>query len=110
MFQNEAPVVIKIYSFYQNLYLEIRKWPKPERYNLGRLAENLTLQILEKTLSAWRSSSKKENIFQANIKLQMLKIVIRLAKDLEIITSKKYLFLEKELFNIGCQLGNWQKS
>lgn len=109
MLHNEPEVVICLYDFYKTLYLEIHKWPKPERYNLGRIAEELTLEILEKALYAWRTNDKRDLLFQANLKLQLLKIILRLAKDIKIIKLKKYLFLEKELFEIGRQIGNWQK-
>jgi len=99
-----------MFDFYKLFYLEIKKWPKPERYNLGKKCENIILEIFENLLIAWRQTEKQKLLFNANIKLQILKNLIRLGKDIQVINIKKYLFLEKELFEIGKMLGGWLKS
>jgi len=106
----EPQIILKVYDLYKMFYLEVKKWPKPERYNLGRKCEETILKILENLLTASRLQTKHANLFQANIKLQILKTLFRLGKDIQIITNKKYIFLEKELFAIGRMLGGWIKS
>lgn len=106
----EPQIILKFYDLYKTFYLEIKKWPKPERYNLGRKCEEIILEILENLLTASRLQTKHSNLFRANIKLQMLKKLIRLGKDIQVINNKKYIFLEKELFEIGRMLGGWLKS
>ena len=106
----EPQIILKFYDLYKTFYLEVKKWPKPERYNLGRKGEEIILEIFENLLTASRLKTKHSDLFQANIKLQLLKSLIRLGKDIQVINNKKYLFLEKELFEIGKMLGGWLKS
>lgn len=105
----EPQIILKFYDLYKTFYLEIKKWPKPERYNLGRKCEETILEIFENLLIASRFKEKHSTLFRANIKLQILKKLIRLGKDIQIINGKKYIFLEKELFEIGKMLGGWLK-
>ena len=106
----EPQIIIKVYDFYKKFYLEIRKWPKPERYNLGEKCEKLIFDILENLLIASRISNKRKYLFDANIKLQILKNLLRLGKDIKVICTRKYVFLETDLFEIGRCLGGWLKS
>lgn len=47
---------------------------------------------------------------QASLKVDVLKILFRLLRDLKIIDNKKYLMLEEFLQEIGKMLGGWIKS
>jgi len=105
----EPKIILKTYDLYLNFYLEIKKWPKPERYNLGKRGEDLILIILEKMFFASRTNKKRKILFATNIKLQILKFLIRLGRDAGVITDRKYLFLQKQLFEIGGMLGSWIK-
>lgn len=40
----------------------------------------------------------------------LLKILIRLAKDIEILDNKRYIKLEQALQEIGRMLGGWKRS
>ena len=109
--QNSEPkIIIKTYDLYTNFYIELRKWPKPERYNLGQRSEELILTILEMLIAASRTQAKSQLLRQANLKLQVLKILIRLAKDIKVMEKRKYLFFQKKLLEIGRMLGGWLKS
>lgn len=112
MIQNytDPIIILKTYDFYKEFYLEIRKWGKPERYNLGENCEQLILELLMYFLAAARKINPKFNLLQANVKLQILKLLIRLAKDIKLLEVKKYLFFESKLVEIGQMLGGWLKT
>lgn len=44
------------------------------------------------------------------VSLDLLKILIRLAKDIQALDNKKYLQLESSLQEVGRMLGGWRKS
>lgn len=107
---NDPVIVIKTYDLYKNFYQEIRQWPKPERYNLGAKCEGLVLEILPHFLAASRNINPRFNLLQANLKLQLLKLLCRLAWELNLMTAKKYQFLAKATIEIGKMLGGWLKT
>jgi four helix bundle protein len=112
MMQSEIPILQKTYDFYRELYLVVEKIPKKDKYTLGEKIENTTLDLMEYLIAASYSSKEKKNAYlsHANIKLDLLKTLIRLAEDLRAIPTKKYLQLEDKLQEIGKMLGGWIRS
>ena len=111
MNQNFEPqIIIKISDLYLEFYKEIRKWSKPERYNLGCRCEILIIEVLEKTFKASRNYNKLQNLKKANIKLQVLKILIRTAKNIQIMPFRKYQFFQEKILEIGRMIGGWIKT
>ena len=47
---------------------------------------------------------------KAIVSLDLLKILIRLAKDIQALDNKKYIQLEQSLLEIGRMLGGWKRS
>jgi len=111
-FQNDVPIVQKVYDFYKELYSIIEKMPKKDKYTLGVKLQKTTLDLIELLIGA--SYSDKENktkyLAEANIKLDLLKLLVRLAQDIKALPTTKYLKLEEKLQEIGRMLGGWIKS
>jgi hypothetical protein len=62
-------------------------------------------------LASQLSKTEKLPILQkASIKLDVLKVLIRLCKDLKVLDNKKYLILESQIQEIGRMLGGWIKA
>jgi len=62
-------------------------------------------------LASQLSKIEKLPILQkASIRLDVLKVLIRLCKDLKVLDNKKYLILESQIQEIGRMLGGWIKA
>lgn len=85
----------------------ITTFPKTKRYTLGQKLDNLTLEIFELLFSIPSSQNKIVTLQQFSIKLDLLKTLIRLAKDSQALTDKNYLELQAKLQEIGKMLGGW---
>ena len=99
----DIPVFTKTYELYKTFYGYLGTFPKKDRYTLGQKCELLLLDLLEGIILA-SSLSKEEKLpilKTASLKLDVLKVLFRLCKDLKIIESKKYLILEDFLQEIG---------
>jgi hypothetical protein len=104
--------VHKTYTLYRSLHTSVEQWPKRQQYTIGQRAENITLEILELLYVA---NSKKggyrlANLKTVDVKLKILRVMIRLAYDLQALDQKKYLALQERLQEIGKMLGGWIKS
>ena len=106
----DIPIFAKLYDFYQNLSYLIIKFPKTKKYTLGQKLDNLTLEIFELLLSIPTSNNKISTLQQISIKLDLLKILLRLAKDSLALKDKHYLELQGYLQEIGKMLGGWIRS
>lgn len=72
--------------------------------------DNITLEILELLFAIPQSSNKLLILQKMSVKLDLLKILVRLSKDTQAISDKNYLKLQGYLQEIGKMLGGWIKS
>ncbi len=108
----DIPVFAKTYELYKLFYSYLQLFPKKDRYTLGLKCESALLEVLEAIIMA-SSLSKTEKLpilKRASVKLDVLKVFFRLAKDLKVLDTKKYLLLEGYLQEIGRMLGGWIKA
>ena len=107
----DIPIFQKVYELYKLLYQYVASFPKKDRYTLGQRVENSLLDFMESVILASQlSKTDKLPVLQkASIKLDVLKVFIRLCKDLKILDNKKYLMLESQIQEIGRMLGGWIK-
>ena len=112
MADTEIPIFKKLYELYKLLYLYRSSVPKADRYSLWQKAENNCLELLELILSASRSSkpAKLPLLEDASVKLNSLRLFIRLAKETRAIDLKKYVALQSLVDEIGRMLGGWLRS
>ncbi|HBL51931.1 MAG TPA: diversity-generating retroelement protein Avd [Candidatus Blackburnbacteria bacterium] len=103
----DIPIFAKAYEFYKRLTLAIAAFPKTKRYTLGQKLDNITLEILELLFSVPVAQNKILALQQISIKLDLLKVLLRIAKDIQAISNKNYLELETILQEIGRMLGGW---
>lgn len=108
----EIPIIIKLYELYKIYYNYLALFPKKDKYALGKKCEEQIIEILEMVIQAKSCSQteKKKSLDTASVKLDMLKIFIRLCQDLKLLDQKKYLNISERLQEVGRMLGGWQKS
>lgn len=94
------------------MYQYLKLFPKKDRYTLGQKIDTLTLEIFQLVIMAGNSQKDKKLPLLENsiVSLDLLKILIRLAKDVQALDTKKYIQLEQSLLEIGRMLGGWKRS
>ena len=108
----DIPIVKKSYDLYKEFYALRLTVPKQDRYTLWQKCENTLIDVLEGILMASQQSKieKLPTLEKTSVKLNFLKICVRLMKDIKAITPKKYILIEANLDEIGKMLGGWIKS
>lgn len=108
----EVPILKSAIEFYKTYYAYAELFPKKDKYALGTSCERMIISVIELLLEAsYTPKEQKRTILQqANNKFEMLKIFIRLLKELRILDQKKYLILQTQLQEIGKMLGGWMKA
>lgn len=109
MSDQETPLFSKIYKLSIDLYKANKKMPKRDRYLYGARTENTLQEILEKVVLAVNASKteKLPYLKTASQKLELLKVQLRAANEMELLSDKKYLEFESELQEAGKMLGGW---
>lgn len=109
----DVPIVHNLYQLYQNLHKLILKFPKSQRYSLGANLQNQLLSALEGVITAASVSQpelKLRYLQTVSAKIDLLRLLTRLAKDCQCVSNKEYLDIESSLHESGRMLGGWLKS
>lgn len=108
----DTPLFKKGYDLYKLFYSFRTTIPKQEKYTLWQKSESLLIEVLEGILSASykQKFEKTPTLEKTSLKLNVLRILIRLMKDTKAIDNKKYCLLEEAVDEIGRMLGGWLKS
>ena len=108
----DIPIFKKTYELYKEFYSFRLSVPKQDRYTLWQKCESLLIEVLEGILFASQKSKpeKLPTLEKTSIKLNFLRVCIRLMKDVKAIDDKKYILTEAHLDEIGRMLGGWIKS
>jgi hypothetical protein len=86
--------------------------PKSQRYTLWQRCEATNLTLLELLLEAGSTKEKERLLILRRIsrKLDLLKVLVRLAKETKTISLKRYVVIETILQESGKMIGGWIKS
>ena len=109
---SNTPIFHKFYGLYKLLNILHGTIPKSQRYTLWQRCENINLNLLELLLEAnhKQANEKLKTLYKLSHQLDLLKMLIRLAKENKVIHSKKYVEIQTILQEGGKMLGGWIKS
>lgn len=101
-----------MYDLYKLLHSYHVRIPKSERYTLWQKCENTALSLLEALIETGhrKGEDRLRALHGISNKLDLLKVLIRLAKDTRTIDNKQYIAIQEILQEIGRMIGGWIKS
>jgi hypothetical protein len=108
----DIPIFHRSYDLYKLLHSYQARIPKLQRYTIWQKCENTTLTLLEALIDTGhrKGADRLESLYILSNKLDLLKVLIRLAKDTRAIDNAQYLEIEKIMQEIGKMIGGWIKS
>jgi hypothetical protein len=105
-----TPVVEKHYKLIVWMLPKIANFPKDQRFLLADRIEKILLDILEMLIEAVYSKEKRDLLAKINLKLDMLRFMMRIAKDMKYVSVKGYDYFCQSALEIGKMVGGWLKS
>lgn len=109
-YQN-LPVYKASYDLIMAIFSVIKEFPREYKYSIWDNIKNKMFQLVEQIYLANSSfENRKENIDFARKNLEILRLYLRICKDLQIISLTKYINIIESTENISKQLFAWQKS
>ncbi len=108
----DIPIFHKVYDLYKLLYSYHSHIPKSKRYTLWQKCENTTLMLLEAIIetSYQKDEERRLSLYHISNKLDLLKVLIRLAKDTRTIDIKQHIAIQEIIQEVGRMIGGWIKS
>ena len=108
---NQPPVIVeRFYGFLVWLFERTSQYPRAYRYSLGEKIQREALSFLDHIVQAAYRRDRRELLEEANRRLEVLRLLFRLSKDLKCLSVRQYDHAGKECMEVGNQLGGWRKS
>lgn len=107
----DIPIFKKVYDLYKEFYFCIGNFPRKDKYSLGQKCESIISEIMECVLEASQlpKSEKSPYLEKASVKLNLLRMYTRLAKEIRALDINKYILIEEMINEIGKMLGGWKR-
>ena len=105
------PIFNRAYELYKTFYSYRSTITRQDRYTIWQRGETIILDIVENILLASQlpKLDKLPILQKVSLKVNVLRVFIRLSKDIKMIDIKKYTILQELLDEIGKMLGGWIK-
>lgn len=89
---------------------QLDKFPRSRRFTLGERIEAGLLAVLELLVEAAYTRNKESPLRRANLRLEVVRHVWRLAHELKVIATRQYEHGAKLIDELGRQIGGWLRS
>ena len=87
----------------------MEKFNRAYRFTIGERLSSLGLDLMTALVEAAYTREKESLLLEANQKINSLRYLLRLAKDLKLMTVDSYGFSAEKLDEIGRMVGGWRK-
>ncbi|MCH2247181.1 MAG: diversity-generating retroelement protein Avd [Crocosphaera sp.] len=105
----ELPIIQKTYDFIKWFIPIINNLPRNHQLLLGTRISTELYEFLEGLIKARYAKDKLTQLANLNAKLDIMRYQTRLLYDFELISMKRYEYINQQLQGIGIELGGWIK-
>lgn len=110
---NEKETVLTLtYDLLLYTVPQLVKFPRSQKFVLADRLQNSLTDLLQLLIEAWytRDERKRATLERANLEIEKIRYLVRLAKDLHCLDLRRYELIAGKLNEIGQQTGAWLKS
>ena len=104
------PLLNRWLEFVKWLVPVVEGWPKKTRFNFGNRVVDLALDMVEDLTEAGYSRERIPILKRCNLRLEKLRLLLRLCHDLQYLAHRQYEHAMRELFQAGKMIGGWRRS
>ena len=105
----ELVVITKTYDLILWSCNHTSRFPRQHRFVLGERLERSLYDLLELLIQAKYQRERAALLEAANLKLEILRFQVRLAKDLQCLNPGSYEFASRAIEEIGRLIGGWAR-
>jgi len=106
---DELPVYKASYDLFLEVFRFTKNFNKEYKYTVG---ESLKKEMIALVTLIYRANSRKNKVDilqEAREHIEVIRLLIRLMKDLQQISMKQFVNINKRVENVSKQLTGWQK-
>ena len=107
---SDLPIFKSTYDLTLEMYMLVRGFNKEFKYVLGEQLKKETTELAILIYKANSKKDKREALENAREKLETVRLLVRLAKDLKIISLRAFVRVSKNIQDTSKQILGWQRS
>ena len=108
---NKTPQAVQsCHALVRWLIPQLDKFPRLRRFTLGERLESALLAVLELLVEAAYTRNKQAALQRANLRLEVVRHLWRLAHELEAVSTRRYGHGAELMDDLGRQIGGWLRS
>jgi hypothetical protein len=107
----KAPIVLEKHrALIAWLVPRLAEFPKDQRFLLADRIQRAMLDIQELFVRAIYAQDKSELLNEINIQLDVVRLLMRTAKDMKYVSLQRHDFFSRSVDEVGRMTGGWKKS
>ena len=108
--QQAGPALEAHYQFLLWLVPTLERFPRSQKFLLGDRIQTTALTVLEALIEATYTRRRDHHLAQANLGLEKLRFLLRLAWDLRYLNARRYEHAARSVDAVGRRVGAWRKA
>lgn len=105
-----GPALERMQQFLLWLVPTVEKFPRSQKFTLGDRIQTTALDVLERLIEATYTRARARSLEAANLGVEKLRILCRLAADLRVLDLRRYEFAARSLDEVGRLIGGWLRA
>lgn len=105
-----GPALEALYRFLLWFVPAVEKFPRSQKFLLGDRIQATALDVLERLIEATYDRRREAALEAANLGLDKLRILFRLAHDLRYLDTGRYEHAARNIEEAGRLVGGWRKT
>ena len=105
-----GPALESHYRFLLWLVPAVERFPRSQKFLLGDRIQRTALDVLESLINATYTRQRGHHLARANLGLEKLRFLFRLAHDLRHLDPRRYEHAARCLDETGRSIGAWSKT
>lgn len=102
-----GPALEAMYRFMLWLIPAVEKFPRSQKFLLGDRVQGAALDVLERLIEATYLRDRRKPLTTANLGLQKLRLLFRLAHELQHLDQARYEHAARQIDDVGRLVGGW---
>jgi len=108
--RQNGPALEKAYQFALWLVPTVEKFPRSQKFLLGDRLQSLAYDVIEGLVEAVYNRDREKILKLVNLRLQKMRVMVRLASDLHHLDKRRYEFAARGIDEIGQLVGGWLRA
>ena len=105
-----GPALEAHYRFVLWVVPAVERFPRKQKFLLGERIQATALDVLERLIEATYTRNRRGHLAAANLGLEKLRFLFRLARDLRILDYRRYEHAARSIDETGRRVGAWSRA